>query len=70
MLIISLELEKKWRDGEKGKRDAPLAVNSHQLILRQSQVLDLGNVSDPLHVSGVATGTEDDTRASRLVDVG
>lgn len=58
--------------GYEGKRreNAPLAVDSHQLILRQPKVLDLRDVSDLLHVRGVAARSEDDTRAGRLVDVG
>ena len=32
-------------------------------------MLDLGNVGDLLHVGCVASGTEDDAGAGRLVDV-
>lgn len=49
---------------------APFAVDSHLCICRESQIVDLGDVSNLLHVGSVATGTEDDTGFRRTVDVG
>lgn len=49
---------------------APFAVDSHLCICRESQIVDLGDVSDLFHVGSVATSTEDDTGFRRSVDVG
>lgn len=54
----------------KWKQALPLAVDRHLGVGRESEVVDLGDVSDLFHVGSVATGTEDDTGLGRTVDVG
>ncbi len=46
-----------------------LAVDGHLLVLRQTEVLDLGDVLDVLHVGGVTARAKDAGDASVLVDV-
>lgn len=48
---------------------SPLAVDSHLLLCRQTQVLDLGDVLDGLHVGGVAAGSKDTGDLGVGVDV-
>ena len=48
---------------------SPLAVDSHLLLIGQSQSLHLGDVLDGLHVGSVASGSEDDSDFGGRVDV-
>lgn len=52
-----------------GVERSPLAVDGHLLVVRKSESLHLGDVTDGLHVSGVTAGSEDDGDFGSGVDV-